>query len=263
MIQMNEQSFHCNQDYIWNEKEKYPLNSHLKCMNLCKTYSYFPIAFASVIFPAVRWPAIKDVRHAAPARMEASVRAKESAPALLDGQYVFNFILNFSVLLNIKTKDDKKTVIHCIIQQFRLHSHIFLFSIFSKRQPNGRVPCFHSDRSSLAPVSLLYHTLVCVSPGVLVIYLNILVCKFVCVSQTDMQIFHQWANKWDCIMKFFFESGRQKENSVSEQNLLLCDYLALLTLWFSWLNSAGGSLHRAMFRRTFWTKLYRRMCLSQ
>lgn len=106
--------------------------------------------------------------------MGASVRVKESAPALLDGQYVFTFILNLSVLLNIQTKDYEKTVLHC---------------------KTWHVPCFHSDRSSLVPVRLLYHTLVCMSPGVLVIYLNILVCKFVCVSQTDKKIFHQWDNK--------------------------------------------------------------------
>lgn len=46
-------------------------------------------SFNSITFPAARQRATKNARHAAPARMEASVKAKGSAPAPLDGQYVF------------------------------------------------------------------------------------------------------------------------------------------------------------------------------
>lgn len=53
-------------------------------------------ALPSIMFTAARPPAPKNARHAAPARMEVSVRAKGSVPAPLDGQYVFN--LNIRVL---------------------------------------------------------------------------------------------------------------------------------------------------------------------
>lgn len=210
----------------WKRKvsSKFPFKMH-EFVNLCKTHSYYPICFCLCHFSSCEMTCYKRCQARCPCQNGGICKGKGICTCP-PGWTVSS--LNLSVLLNIQTKDDEKTVIHCIIQQFRLHSHIFLVLIWSKRQPTGRVPCFHSDWSSLVPVWLLYHTLVCVSPGVLVIYLNILVCKFVCVSQTDMQIFHQWANKWDCIMKFFFDSGRHEENSVREQNLLLCDYLAYL-----------------------------------
>lgn len=56
-------------------------------------------AIASFIFTAARRPAPKNARHAAPAKMEVSVRAKGSAPAPLDGQYVIK--LKLRVFLHI------------------------------------------------------------------------------------------------------------------------------------------------------------------
>lgn len=204
------------------------------------------LSIHSVFLPAARWPVPGNARHDAPAKMVASVGAKGSAPVPLDGRYVLESDLERTLTFMLPTEAARLWISSCV-SRFPAGSEIWTSCLFfftlTYLQAHFEATCHFWKHADGFP--------------------------WMWQIDDEVSLFLE-GDSWEK-SAILIPSESEVTDYFLHQSVCRClspgfpaTHLHLLGISSCFLCcSAGASLHRAMLRRTVWTKLFWGVCLPQ